>query len=245
MDDAELRQRVSTLFPDGKWPQNPWAKRPKRVPVDMELAGNLFALIPEWAGDWADFEPYLRDRNYPRAELPDVSVKIVSSVAAVAAQAKREERASRGLLPLSGVGTSVSSYVRVELVEPATRSTTADERDKTASEVANQLDKPTLAYALVMLAELAVCGANTKTDWEIRRVLGSVMPSIEGKGTKTICENLTAEGMYEYKQGPGGGRYLTPWGVEVAKCARNVVNMDDVMRELDRLYGSEFDKDVA
>ena len=113
---AGMTERLRRLFPDGTWPGFPYRKRSLHVAVDWDAATNLFALLPEWGGNWHDFEPWLRESsNYPTSELPDLSAKTVCTAVGKAAQRERDNRASLGLMPIAGFGTSVSSFVVVPL----------------------------------------------------------------------------------------------------------------------------------
>jgi hypothetical protein len=107
---AGLPEQLRRLFPRGKWLECPWKKGGRLIPIDADVASALLALIPNWAGDWNDFAPYLRRSGYTPEDLPRVTVKIISAVAAEQAQENMERRASRGLTIPAGVGTCTSTF---------------------------------------------------------------------------------------------------------------------------------------
>lgn len=113
---AGMSEKIHRVFPDGKWPAFPYRPKSKRINVNSEAATSLFSLLPEWAGEWKDFGPWLRESSgYLPTELPDLPVKTVCTAVGKAAQRERERRVSRGLMPVAAYGTSVSTFVSVPL----------------------------------------------------------------------------------------------------------------------------------
>jgi hypothetical protein len=108
--ETDISEKIRRAFPGGKWPEFPWKKGSRRIGIDSDVASALVALIPDWAGDWDDFAPYLRRSGYTPEDLPRVTVKIISAVAAEQAQENMERRASRGLTSSAGVGTCTSTF---------------------------------------------------------------------------------------------------------------------------------------
>jgi hypothetical protein len=111
---AGMTEQLRRLFPDGKWPEFPWKKGSRRIRIDSDVASAIVALIPNWAGDWNDFAPYLRRSGYTPEDLARVTVKIISAVAAEQSQENMERRASRGLPISAGVGTCTSTFTTFE-----------------------------------------------------------------------------------------------------------------------------------
>lgn len=209
---AGMTEQLRRLFPDGTWREFPWKKGSRRIGIDSDVASALLALIPNWAGDWNDFAPYLRRSGYTPEDLPRVTVKIISAVAAEQAQENMERRASRGLTISSGVGTCTATFTTfatpdVSHAEEDAVETLAKrivENDKTLAGVDEVLQ--------ALLERKAIGGKLLDSDVLAGAAIGASggREKIRTILTRTSALNLTVSHGHR-----GGGVGLTPFGEKV------------------------------
>ena len=224
---AGMTEHVRLLFPDGMWPEFPWKKGSRWIRIDSDIASAIVALFPNWAGDWNDFAPYLRRSGYTPEDLPRVTVKIISAVAAEQAQENMERRASRGLPISSGVGTCAATFTTfatpdVSKAEEHAVETLAKrivENDKTLAGVDEVLqslwERKAIGGKLLDSDVLAVAAIGTSGGREkIRTIL-----------TRTSVLNLTVSHGHR-----GGGVGLTSLGEKVIRRVLGVRAMRPAVR---------------
>lgn len=217
---AGIEERVSRLFPGMVWPAFPWREGSPVIPIDIEVAGPLFALFPEWAKDWNDFAPYLRQRGYTPTELADVSVKVISAVAAAEAQENLERRASRGLVCSAARGTSVATFYAPVMLAPVAPRPVA-ENDDTAAVVKAACDLTPMRQAILvaMLADEAIDKLETTGHEAIQAALRQMGYSV-GKSFASHSKELRKTDLIRSQTTWPGGYWLTEWGVKVASYLR-------------------------
>jgi hypothetical protein len=217
---AGLPEQLRRLFPDGTWPEFPYRPKSGRIAIDSEAATNLFSLIPDWAGDWDDFRPWLRESsNYPTSEHPELSVKTVCTAIGKAAQRERDKRLSLGLMPIAAYGTSVASIVSVPLVtsHPMAGSTRVEEP---AAIEASGLTPRMMHIMLALLVENAVSPALAIKNEAIVTLVKSVDPTA-GEDFREPYRELCDRQLKDFRRGPSGGHWLTPRGAEAAVYIEN------------------------
>lgn len=227
---AGMTEHLRRLFPDGKWPEFPYRGKRPRIVIDLDVAGPLFDLIPQWNGDWRDFIQYLRRSGCSSAELPTVSIKELSNVAAEQAQHNRERRQSLGFSPTGAAGTSVSSFVMLTAVAtPVAANSEDDSVERLAQRIIDEekslcgvdellqalLEKGAIAGKLCDSDDLATAAIGSKGGREkIRTIL-----------IRTSALNLTVSHGYR-----GGGVGLTSFGEQVIRRVLGIRAMRPAVR---------------
>ncbi len=225
---AGLPEQLRRLFPDGTWPEYPYKKRSKALPVDVEVASALLALIPNWAGDWNDFAPFLWARGCNPSDLSHVTAKHISIVAAVEAQENMERRASRGLTLSAGVGTCTSTFTTFRLESKATDSNQVDFRrrdvpavqDDRTVKTACSLTDMRKSILVAMLANEATNRRETCPKEMIQDSLRDLGHDV-GKSFASHSKALRKAGLIDSQTCSPYGYWLTDWGVEVATYLRD------------------------
>ncbi len=225
---AGMTEQLHRLFPDGKWPEFPWKKGCRRIAIDLDVASALLALIPNWAGDWADFAPYLRRTGYTPEELPRVTVKIVSAVAAERAQENMERRASRGLTISAGLGTCTSTFTTFEF---PTRADGTVCNDSNAADAAVLFDERTVKKACsltgmrqaIVVAMLAFEATSSRETCQKDIIQGALrdMKYCVGNSFASHSKTLRKGGLIDSQTCSPYGYWLTDSGVEVATYLRD------------------------
>lgn len=224
---AGLPEQLRQLFPDGNWPEYPFKKRSQAVPIDSTVASSLLALIPDWAGDWDDFAPYLRRSGYEPKDLPQVTVKIISTVAAEQAQENMERRASRGLPISGGVGTCTSTFVTFRLGPQAEESDKVERggsiapagRDDGTVKTACGLTDMRKSFVVAMLANEATNSRETCRKEMIQEAAREMGYDV-GKSFASHSTALRDAGLIDSQQCPPYGYWLTDVGIKVAEYLR-------------------------
>lgn len=214
-----IEERISRLFPGMVWPEFPWRAGGPDIPIAIDVAGPLLALFPEWAGDWDDFAPYLRKYGYTAAELPSVSVKVVSAVAAAQAQKNLERRAKRGLVCSAASGTSVSTFYSPVMPAPIAARQAAEHDDAAVVKAACKLTNMRQAILVVMLADNAIDKRATCRPEQIQEAVRQ-MSIYVGKSFASHSRALREADLIESQTAWPHGYWLTEWGFKVASYLR-------------------------
>ena len=230
---AGMTEQLRRLFPDGTWPEFPWKKGSRRIGIDSDVASTLLALIPNWAGNWEDFAPYLRRSGYTPEDLPRVSVKIISAVAAEQAQENMERRASRGLTISSGVGTCTATFTTFAWPPEAT----AHDESNAAFAAIRALPPRSMQILLVLRAYTATSHATAMKNEDIVECVREIDPAA-GTDFRGPYKKLTDLGLKDSGGSCDGGHWLTREGVEAADFIEaNVEGMNHVARQIRRAAG--------
>jgi hypothetical protein len=230
---AGMTEQLRRLFPDGKWPEFPRKKGSRRIPIDPDVASALLALIPDWAGDWNDFAPCLRRSGYTPEDLPRVSVKIISAVAAEQAQENMERRASRGLTISGGVGTCTSTFTTFSLPQQAT----GQVERKTAFDAILALPPRSMHVLLVLMAHDATSHATAMKNEDIVECVQTIDP-MAGTDFRGPYKKLADLGLKDSGGSCDGGHWLTREGMEAAEYIEsNVSGMNHVAGRIRRHAG--------
>lgn len=233
---AGIEKRISRLFPGMVWPAFPWLDGSPDIPIDLDVAGPLVALFPEWAGNWDDFAPCLRQHGYTLPELPHVSIKIVSAVAAAQAQENLERRAARGLTLSAGSGTSVSTFYSPGMVAPIAARPAAED-DETAAVVKRIKGMRRLQILLVMRIHGAVSAATAIKKAEIADAVQAIDPRA-GRAFKKPFRFLGNLGLADSGTSGCGGHWLTPEGIRAADyIEQHVSGMEYHAKQIRRAAG--------
>ncbi len=212
---AGMAEQIRRLFPDGKWKEFPYRTKSQRIAVDGEAATNLLALLPAWAGDWHDFEPWLSETsNYKPSDLPDLNVKTVCTAVGKAAQRESERRASLGLIPIAANGTSVASFVTVSVEPPHPILGSVHAEEASALE-ARKLSPRMMHIMLALRIENAISPALAIKNETIVALVKTVDPTA-GADFREPYSELYSRQLKDFGRGPSGGHWLTPLGIEVA-----------------------------
>jgi hypothetical protein len=213
---AGMAEQLRRLFPDGKWSEFPYRGKKPRIAIDLEVAGPLFDLIPQWNGDWRDFIQYLRRSGCSSAELPTVSIKELSNVAAEQAQQNRERRQSLGFSPTGAAGTSVSSFVTLTAVDTRGTSNAEDDAvERLAERIVNEEKSLSGVDELLqaLLEKGAIGGTLCDSDELAEAALGAA-----GRGSiRTILARTSALELTTSQGHRSGGQGLTAFGEKVIR----------------------------
>lgn len=218
---AGIEDRLSRLFPGMVWPAFPWRKGSPLIPIDRDVAGPLFALFPEWAGDWTNFNNALRKHgNFTTAELPNASVKDVSMAAGAEAQENMDRRAALGLVCSGASGTSVSTFCAPVLLASIVARPAAED-DETAAVVKAACDLTDMRQAILvaLLAFDAIDKRETCRQEPIQKALRSMGYPV-GKSFASHSSALRDAGLIESQTSWPYGYWLTEWGGTVASYLR-------------------------
>jgi hypothetical protein len=230
---AGMAEQLRRLFPDGKWPESPWKKGGRRIAIDVDVASAILALIPNWAGDWNDFAPYLRRSGYTPEDLPRVTVKIISAVAAEQAQENMERRASRGLTISAGVGTCTSTFTTFAWPQESA----GHDEGKEACAAILALPPRSMQILLVLLAHGATSHATAMKNDDIVALIRKIDP-MAGTDFRGPYKKLADLGLKDSGGSCDGGHWLTREGVEAADFIEsNVEGMNHVARQIRRAAG--------
>lgn len=226
---AGMSEKIHRVFPDGKWRAFPYRPKSKRINVNSEAATSLFSLLPEWAGEWEDFGPWLRESSgYLPTELPDLPVKTVCTAVGKAAQRERERRVSRGLMPVAAYGTSVSTFVSVPLAVPhgfaqppseAGRAVLPLGKPPASIDVVESAIKLTDLRRAILVAMLAMGALDNKET--VRK--DDIHAALQFRGNKvgksfvSHRNALKGAGFIDSQRNKPYGYWLTPKGKEAAE----------------------------
>lgn len=230
---AGMTEQLRRLFPDGTWPEFPWKKGSRQIEIDFDVASALLALIPNWARDWNDFAPYLRRSGYTPEDLPRVSVKIISAVAAEQAQENMERRASRGLTISSSVGTCTATFTTFAWPQEAV----GDDESQGAFDAILALPPRSMQILLVLRVHTATSHATAMKNEDIVECVREIDPTA-GTDFRGPYKKLVDLGLKDSGGSCDGGHWLTREGVEAADFIEaNVDGMNHVAGRIRRAAG--------
>jgi len=230
---AGMTEQLRRLFPDGTWPEFPYRTKSRRIPVNPDIASALLALIPAWAGDWNDYAHYVRRSGYTPEEMPQVTVKIISAVAAEQAQENMERRASRGLTISAGAGTCTTTFTTFAWPPEAT----ANDESKEAFAAIRALPPRSMQILLVLRAHTATSHATAMKNEDIVECVQKIDPTA-GTDFRGPYKKLADLGLKDSGGSCDGGHWLTRGGVEAADFIEaNLEGMNHVARQIRRAAG--------
>jgi hypothetical protein len=230
---AGMTEQLRRLFPDGTWPEFPWKNGSRRIRIDSDVASPILALIPNWAGDWNDFAPYLRRCGYTPEDLPRVTVKIISAVAAEQAQENMERRASRGLTISGSVGTCTATFTTFAWPQEAV----GDDESQGAFDAILALPPRSMQILLVLRVHTATSHATAMKNEYIVECVREIDPTA-GTDFRGPYKKLVDLGLKDSGGSCDGGHWLTREGVEAADFIEaNVDGMNHVAGRIRRAAG--------